>query len=557
MIDLHFIFLLIFCWVNPAQSENGNILNYDKSNWNLVEKEILHILDRTIKIEQDVLGNLRNIKGLLLPSKNSSTNLKSSSNDDRMMHPVSAFVRINKLMKAVNELETTIENQESEMVKISSELDSIDRRLHLPTVDDVISTGEALLRLQNFYDLSTKKVVEGQLVTGSNLFNSNQVMEFEDCFELGKIAYDIGQFKSSIQWLTEAMDILLRRKKFNQGIDPSLVSELLEYTAFAAYKDGQVALSAKLTRLWIANDPSSNKAITNLFYYEEELSREQEDDDQQTIYDENEATLADIYKSDMIFDPNNYDITQDEVVKHLCRSKFDFHANNNSCFKRTVRLSEYRIEQLYSKPAIIRIHDFITQQEADHLKKLASTRLSRSTVQSKNGLKISDFRIAKTAWLPSEFDPVVKRIDDRLRDLLNLDLSSAEELQVVKYGLGGFYGPHYDSARPSERSMIERMEETSISSLLSKNDRLATVLIYLNQVEAGGSTVFPRLNLTVEPTALSAVIWFNLKRNGFSDDKTLHTGCPILLGTKWIATKWPREKENSFIRPCGLKFNDN
>ena len=33
------------------------------------------------------------------------------------------------------------------------------------------------------------------------------------------------------------------------------------------------------------------------------------------------------------------------------------------------------------------------------------------------------------------------------------------------------------------------------------NDRLSTMLFYLNEVEAGGSTVFPLLNISVPPVA--------------------------------------------------------
>ena len=33
------------------------------------------------------------------------------------------------------------------------------------------------------------------------------------------------------------------------------------------------------------------------------------------------------------------------------------------------------------------------------------------------------------------------------------------------------------------------------------NDRLSTMLFYLNEVEAGGATVFPLLNISVPPVA--------------------------------------------------------
>lgn len=55
----------------------------------------------------------------------------------------------------------------------------------------------------------------------------------------------------------------------------------------------------------------------------------------------------------------------------------------------------------------------------------------------------------------------------------------------------------------------------------------------MSEVAAGGRTVFPRLGASVEPTAGSAVFWFNLLANGHPDTDTLHGACPVVYGTKW------------------------
>ena len=55
----------------------------------------------------------------------------------------------------------------------------------------------------------------------------------------------------------------------------------------------------------------------------------------------------------------------------------------------------------------------------------------------------------------------------------------------------------------------------------------------LNEVPAGGRTVFPRIGASVRPTAGSAVFWFNLHASGGPDRLTLHGACPVLYGTKW------------------------
>jgi prolyl 4-hydroxylase len=54
-------------------------------------------------------------------------------------------------------------------------------------------------------------------------------------------------------------------------------------------------------------------------------------------------------------------------------------------------------------------------------------------------------------------------------------------------------------------------------------------------VEKGGATVFPFLKLRVQPKKGSAIFWYNLHQSGHGNPNTLHSGCPVLLGSKWVA----------------------
>ncbi|XP_037720523.1 prolyl 4-hydroxylase subunit alpha-1-like isoform X3 [Drosophila subpulchrella] len=78
--------------------------------------------------------------------------------------------------------------------------------------------------------------------------------------------------------------------------------------------------------------------------------------------------------------------------------------------------------------------------------------------------------------------------------------------------------------------------------------------LMLSDVELGGETVFPFLDLRVPAQKGSLVVWYNLFLNGTSDWRVVHISCPILMGDKWIATKWLREYPQMFIRPCPLKM---
>jgi prolyl 4-hydroxylase len=39
------------------------------------------------------------------------------------------------------------------------------------------------------------------------------------------------------------------------------------------------------------------------------------------------------------------------------------------------------------------------------------------------------------------------KVSRRVGDITGLDMDTAEELQVVNYGIGGHYEPHFDHAR--------------------------------------------------------------------------------------------------------------
>lgn len=77
-------------------------------------------------------------------------------------------------------------------------------------------------------------------------------------------------------------------------------------------------------------------------------------------------------------------------------------------------------------------------------------------------------------------------------------MSTAEELQVVNYGIGGHYEPHFDFARREEKDAFKS---------LGTGNRIATWLNYMSDVEVGGATVFPILGVTVWPRKGSAAFW--------------------------------------------------
>lgn len=87
-------------------------------------------------------------------------------------------------------------------------------------------------------------------------------------------------------------------------------------------------------------------------------------------------------------------------------------------------------------------------------------------------MEIATYRISKSAWLKDTDHEMIRNIGLRVEDMTGLTVSTAEELQVVNYGIGGHYEPHFDFARPEETNAFER---------LGTGNRIATVLFYVSE----------------------------------------------------------------------------
>ena len=75
----------------------------------------------------------------------------------------------------------------------------------------------------------------------------------------------------------------------------------------------------------------------------------------------------------------------------------------------------------------------------------------------------------------------------------------------------------------------------------------------------GGATVFPYAGISVLPEKGDSLFWYNLDKSGEKDHYTIHMGCPVLLGNKFIGNKWIGYNAQWNGKKCGFsmsaKFN--
>jgi len=188
-------------------------------------------------------------------------------------------------------------------------------------------------------------------------------------------------------------------------------------------------------------------------------------------------------------------------------------------------------------PAITILGGFLGDDECAGLIDAARPAMQRSSVldMATGGSKVDEVRTSNGMFFRRGQGELVSRIEARIARLTGWPAENGEGFQVLQYGPGAEYRPHYDYFDPREPG----------TPTITRNggQRVATLIMYLAEPVRGGGTVFPDVGLEVGARRGNAVFFsYDLPH---PSSRTMHGGAPVLEGEKWIATKWLREREFS------------
>ena len=188
-----------------------------------------------------------------------------------------------------------------------------------------------------------------------------------------------------------------------------------------------------------------------------------------------------------------------------------------------------------ASPRVVLFGNLLSPEECEALIAAAEPRMARSkTVETRTGgEEVNASRTSDGMFFQRGEIDIVQKLEARIAKLVNWPLENGEGLQILRYGPGAEYKPHYDYFDPAEPG--------TATILKRGGQRVGTLVIYLNNPTKGGGTVFPDFHLEVGPRQGNAV-FFSYERPHPST-KTLHGGSPVVEGEKWIATKWLRQGE--------------
>lgn len=174
---------------------------------------------------------------------------------------------------------------------------------------------------------------------------------------------------------------------------------------------------------------------------------------------------------------------------------------------------------------------FLSPAECAGVVELIDANRQPSTVTDFNG--DAYFRTSETCYFDPA-DPLIRKIDERIFAFSRLDLKYGEPMQGQRYAVGQEFKAHTDYFEPTG---ADYAEHTTVAG-----QRTWTVMIYLNEPEAGGATRFKAIDKTVQPETGKLLAWNNRRPDGSPNPTTIHHGMKVRAGTKYVITKWFRER---------------
>jgi cytochrome c551/c552 len=202
-------------------------------------------------------------------------------------------------------------------------------------------------------------------------------------------------------------------------------------------------------------------------------------------------------------------------------------------FKR-IRETHSDVKILSDSPVILEFEDFLTDRNIDDLLKQV-TKWDQSSesgeIDPKTGVGAklaTTTRTSSTFWCNNDCQttPISTLIREKIGSILQIPAYHFEPIQLLKYNVGESFVPHHDFS----------YDELTLPC----GPRVLTFFLYLSDVEEGGETSFPDLQLTIKPKKGKAVLWPNtLSENPMrKDTRMTHEAKPVKAGVKYAANVW-------------------
>ncbi|XP_043946803.1 prolyl 4-hydroxylase subunit alpha-2 [Drosophila biarmipes] len=384
----------------------------------------------------------------------------------------------------------------------------------MPTEKDIGEAIRGFKLIQMVYSLPTREVAEGVLQS----IHHNTSLNAMECYTIAKDMAKNNELKFAREWLNVGVEKYLEDRE-NEALYTQLGVPLVSlYELFVEVEDALGSRHLALSELQAALKEWPEKVS---------LSRAQSRLEMKTRIGKEPHIKKEIEIG-----------AYQQCCSSECRPNTKLVCLYNSTASHFLRYAPLKMEILSLDPYMVLYHDVVSESDIVSIKNLSKGGLRRTkTFDDKGALKEDPGRTTKGFWL-NDGEEVVQRMARLTQDMTNFDLEKSESFQLMNYGIGGYYGTHFDFLGFAKKESDH------------PPDRIATVVFYLSHVPQGGATIFPNLKVSVFPKKGSALLWYNLDHKGVGDRRTAHSACPTIVGSRWVMTKWIREDKQVFRRPC-------
>lgn len=189
---------------------------------------------------------------------------------------------------------------------------------------------------------------------------------------------------------------------------------------------------------------------------------------------------------------------------------------------------EINVVARLEEPLIVVLENVLSDEECDGLIEMSKDKMNRSKIGVTH--EVNEIRTSSSMFFQENEYDILTKIEKRISTIMNIPVEHGEGIQILKYTPGQEYKAHFDFF--------------TSSSIAAKNNRISTIILYLNDVEHGGETFFPKLNFSVSPRKGRAVYFEYFYNDKNLNELTLHGGAPVITGEKWVATQWMRRQSS-------------
>ncbi|VDK59359.1 unnamed protein product [Anisakis simplex] len=341
------------------------------------EKDIPVMINAYIEREMERLEYLRRFADDVQQRNDNAI----ADGEESITHPINAFLLIKEMTtdwRKVNSAEEFIRNATHQRIM---------KHIRYPTDEDLAGAAIGLLRLQDTYRMDTTDIANGKILNSRMRTVS---LTAHDCFEIGRIAYNDYDYYHTILWMQEAKD---RVEK--EDVPTANYEDILEFLAFALYKQGNLKRALQLTDKLVRMSPQHPRARGNLRWYEDLL----EDEGVRRVDMRRNIPPLSNPRHD-----GGLEHTERDIYEALCRHEIPVSTKALSrlyCYYKMdrpyLRLAPIKVEIMRFNPLAVLFHQIMSDEESRVIEMLAVPKLNRATVQNAvtGSLETANYRISK------------------------------------------------------------------------------------------------------------------------------------------------------------------